>query len=108
MTGGSVGPGNDGFGGFTGETGTGMMGMGGMGMMSDRRLKQNIRKVGDHPAGFGLYLFDYRPEFAELCEGSDVFGAMADEVREVRPHAVSKHPSGYWMVDYAQLGITQH
>ncbi|TRD11811.1 tail fiber domain-containing protein [Erythrobacter insulae] len=102
LTGGSSGPGNDGFGGFSGLTGGGMdMGM------SDRRLKQNVRKIGDHPAGFGLYLFDYRPEFSEICSGQNVFGVMADEVRKVCPDAVSLHRSGYWMVDYARLDITQ-
>ncbi|MCK0127379.1 tail fiber domain-containing protein [Erythrobacter sp. F6033] len=101
LTGGSIGPGNDGSGGFTGMNGM-------MGMMSDRRLKENIRKIGDHPAGFGLYLFDYKPEFADLCEGQNVFGPMADEVQKVRPDAVSEHSSGYSMVDYARLGITRH
>nr|WP_298930676.1 tail fiber domain-containing protein [uncultured Erythrobacter sp.] len=104
LTGGSNNMGNDGFGGMTGG---GLGGFGMMGMMSDRRLKQNIRKIGEHPLGFGLYLFDYRPEFRDLCEGRDVFGAMADEVAAVCPGAVAQHPSGYAMVDCAQLGIAQ-
>src|SRR5436190_419005 len=29
---------------------------------SDRRVKRNIVRVGDHPLGIGLYLFDYDPE----------------------------------------------
>ena len=29
---------------------------------SDRCVKRNIVRIGDHPLGIGLYLFDYDPE----------------------------------------------
>jgi hypothetical protein len=32
---------------------------------------------------------------------------MADEVEKVMPEAVSVHPNGYKMVDYAMLGISR-
>jgi hypothetical protein len=32
---------------------------------------------------------------------------MADEVEQVMPEAVSVHPDGYKMVNYAMLGISR-
>ena len=72
---------------------------------SDRTLKQNILRIGTHPAGFGLYLFDYKPEYRETAGFGRQFGVMADEVEMVLPQAVVMHPDGYKMVDYALLGI---
>ena len=72
---------------------------------SDRALKENIVRIGTHPAGFGLYLFDYKPEFRESAGFGRQFGVMADEVETVLPQAVALHPDGYKRVDYAQLGI---
>jgi hypothetical protein len=64
-------------------------------MMSDRRLKSNIERVGTHPLGIGIYEYD--------IFGSRQIGVMADEVEEVRPEAVMQHPSGYKMVNYGAL-----
>lgn len=72
---------------------------------SDRTVKQNIVRIGEHPLGFGLYLFDYRPELTEQWGQERQFGVMADEVETVVPNAVSIHSNGYKMVDYAILGI---
>jgi hypothetical protein len=72
---------------------------------SDRTLKQNILRIGTHPDGFGLYLFDYKPEFRETAGFQRQFGVMADEVETVLPQAVVMHPDGYKTVDYALLGI---
>ena len=47
---------------------------------SDRALKQNIVHIGNHPAGFGLYLFDYKPELAPKAPAGRQFGVMADAV----------------------------
>jgi hypothetical protein len=96
LTGGSVGSMSDGSGTLTLA----------MGMISDPRAKENIVQVGTHPAGFGLYLFDYKAEF--LAEGGEgrKFGVMADEVRAIVPEAVLTDASGYMRVDYAKLGIT--
>lgn len=75
--------------------------------MSDPRAKENIARIGTHPAGFGIYLFDYQPEFrAEHGEGRQ-FGVMADEVEKIVPSAVCRDSTGYARVDYAQLGIAQ-
>ena len=73
--------------------------------VSDRRLKENIVRIDAHPLGFSLYLFDYKPEYREQCGYGRQFGVMADEVETVMPEAVSIHPDGYMMVNYALLGI---
>ena len=74
---------------------------------SDPALKENIVRVGEHSAGFGLYLFDFKPEFIELGAGRQ-FGVMADEVEQVVPDAVVIGKNGYRAVNYAMLGITRH
>ena len=93
---------------LTNATGT-VNGDAGPGMMaaaaSDPRLKRKIARVGTHPLGIGLFLFDYKPEFRERFGTGRQFGVMADEVELVMPQAVSVHPDGYRMVDYAMLGI---
>jgi hypothetical protein len=80
----------------------------GMGMNSDRRLKQDIVRVGEHPQGFGLYLFSYRPEVQERCGRGRRFGVMADEVEAICPTAVSTDAWGYQVVRYDLLGIQLH
>jgi hypothetical protein len=62
---------------------------------SDIRLKSNIEKVGNHPAGVGVYeydIFDRRER-----------GVIAQELLNVRPDLVALHPSGYLMVNYSGL-----
>ena len=75
---------------------------------SERRVKENIVRIGDHPLGFGLYLFDYRPEFRAQWGHGRQFGVMIDEVETVMPEAVFGQPDGYKLVDYSRLGIRQH
>jgi Chaperone of endosialidase len=80
-------------------------GIGNMSRTSDRRLKQDIVRVGEHPSGFGLYLFRYKPAYRDRCGHARPFGVMADEVERVMPEAVVMHPEGYGMVCYPMLGI---
>ena len=75
--------------------------------VSDPGLKENILKIGDHPLGIGLYLFDYVPEYKDRCGHGRQFGVMADEVAKVMPEAVGVHADGYQMVNYGMLGITR-
>ena len=63
-------------------------------MLSDRRLKSEIKRVGTHKLGIGIY--EYR------IHGQKQIGVMADEVEKVMPSAV-KEINGYKAVDYAQL-----
>ena len=67
----------------------------GMALFSDRRLKSNVKRVGTHALGIGLYEYDI---FGERQRG-----VMADEVEKALPSAVSTHASGFKMVDYSQL-----
>ena len=71
----------------------------------DRRLKDNVVRVGEHPLGIGLYLFDYKPQFqAEYGLGRQ-FGVMADEVELVMPQAVTVNAMGFKTVDLQALGV---
>jgi hypothetical protein len=77
----------------------GMMSLAGnLMMMSDRRLKTDIRKLSDDARGFGWYVWRYlwdRP-------GTRRFGVMAQEVRHIRG-AVVELPCGALAVDYGKL-----
>lgn len=80
--------------------------MGAMFMVaSDRAVKENVVRVGRHPLGIGLYLFDYLPELRARYGHGRQFGVMADEVAAVLPRAVSVDARGHAVVDYAMLGI---
>ncbi len=61
---------------------------------SDRRLKENIRRVGWLDNGLAVYAYN--------LIGSPVveLGVMADEVEAIHPEAVYVQPSGIKMVDY--------
>ena len=75
-----------------------MIGAGGALLSSDRRLKKNIKRIGTHVLGIGLYTWDY-------LWGQPFSGVMADEVEQVMPEAVVMHPSGFKMVNYSMLGL---
>src|SRR5260221_11320627 len=74
---------------------------------SDRAAKENIVRVGTHPLGIGLYLFDYKPEYRDMAGHGRKLGVMADEVDTVMPGAVSVHPDGHKMGDSAMLAPAQ-
>ncbi len=80
-------------------------------MLSTRRstssitAKENVVRIGEHPWGFGLYLFDYEPEYCDRCGHGRQFGVIAEEVEQVVPEAVSRSVDGLRAVDYARLGI---
>ncbi len=76
-------------------------------MTSDRAIKENIVRIGQHSPGIGLYLFDYKRQHREQYGHGRQFGVMADEVEAVIPAAVSVGPRGHKQVDYAMLGITR-
>lgn len=68
-------------------------------IMSDRRMKRDITRVGTRPDGLGTYAYRYRHE------GPDSplrFGVMADEVQRIYPDAV-KVIDGVQHVDYARI-----
>jgi hypothetical protein len=90
-------------GGFGSILGAGM-GIAGLGLQalplfgfSDERLKDVEGRVGYTDEGLPLYLYRYKGE------DQPRIGPMAQEVAQVKPEAVARHPSGYLAVDYAQL-----
>jgi hypothetical protein len=67
---------------------------------SDRRIKTDIEPMGQRN-GHNWYRFRYVWEDT----GTVHEGVMAQEIMETRPDAVSKHPMGFYVVDYAALGL---
>ena len=76
-----------------------------MSCLSDRSTKENIVRVGTHPMGFGLYLFDYKAPYQAANGSGRQFGAMADEVEAIVPAAVSLGSDSLKRVNYDMLGI---
>jgi len=64
-------------------------------MLSDRRLKSNIKRIGTHKLGIGIYEYDIM--------GRHEIGVMAQEVEKVMPEAIGRHHTGYMMVDYGRI-----
>ena len=64
-------------------------------LFSDRRLKSNINRIGTHKLGIGIYEYDIM--------GRHEIGVMAQEVEKVMPEAISRHHTGYMMVDYGRI-----
>lgn len=72
---------------------------------SDVALKTNVVRIGTHPAGFGLYVFNYKAEFQKFGVGRH-FGVLAQEVEHVVPDAVAMGADGFLRVNYGKLGIS--
>lgn len=79
------------------QAGAGMAGM----FLSDRRVKTDIRRIGRHPRGFGIYRYRF------IGESRPRVGVIAQEVARVMPEAVAK-VRGVFMVNYAALNIGEH
>jgi len=62
---------------------------------SDRRLKRNIKRVGTHALGVGIYEYD--------IAGYRQRGVIAQELEAVQPALVRRHASGYLTVNYGAL-----
>jgi hypothetical protein len=86
-----------------GTGGTGSDAGGNMTMMSDRRVKDDIVRIGQHRLGLGLYLFRYKTPHSERYGSHRRVGVMADEVAEKYPDAVVRDEDGYLRVDYGRL-----
>jgi muramidase (phage lysozyme) len=66
-----------------------------MPFFSDRRLKEDIKRVGTADNGLPIYKFKYKGDHSEQTH----VGFMADEVEKVHPEAVGL-AGGYKTVDY--------
>lgn len=82
-----------------GNTMSGLFSMGAaaLPLLSDRRAKENIRRIGRTDGGLLVYTYNYK--------GSAVrqMGVMAQDVEKVDPSAVVEHSSGFKMVDYSKV-----
>lgn len=73
------------------------------GLLSDRRAKKDISKVGKTDDGQKLYSYRYKGEGPEVPVR---IGLMADEVQKRHPGAVMTGPDGFKRVNYnAALGL---
>ena len=70
-------------------------------MFSDERLKENVKHVGTHDLGVGIYEFNYKKGY-DLPEGTHI-GVMAQELEKVKPEAVSIADNGYKLVNYGLI-----
>ena len=74
-------------------------------MMSDIRLKENIKAIGVMDNGLTLYSFEYVDEIKSHPLAGDGIhvGVMAQEVEQVFPYAVKTLDDGYKVGDYGLL-----
>jgi len=72
-------------------------------MMSDERLKENIKPIGKSKNGHNVYTWDWNDKAKELGVNDPTTGVIAQEVMKYMPEAVSKHANGYYMVNYGVL-----
>lgn len=72
-------------------------------MYSDRRLKTDIRKVGETPEAIGIYRYRHKGG------GPLRLGLIAQDVEKRNPEAVARDAAGYRMVDYRKaLRLGEH
>lgn len=76
---------------------------------SDRRVKENIRRLSGSLAGLPLYSFRFRKctVIPQKLWGEYRIGVMSDEVREMHPDAVHRLSDGFDRVDYELLYARQ-
>lgn len=68
----------------------------GMALMSDKRAKEDIERVGDNPAGGGMYRYRMKGT------GEEQIGLLAQEVEKRDPGAVVQGDDGYKRVNYTR------
>jgi hypothetical protein len=76
---------------------------------SDRRVKENIRRLKGTLAGLPLYSFRFKKchVVPQKLWGEYRVGVMSDEVRELHPDAVHRLADGFDRVDYELLNARQ-
>lgn len=74
----------------------GIMGLGSALIMSDRRTKEDIKKVGKTDDGQNVYSYKYKHG------GPTQIGLMAQEVKKKKPEAVTTLSGGIMAVDYGK------
>ena len=66
---------------------------------SDRKLKENIKKLGKSSSGIGIYKFNY------IGQTKKYIGTMADDVMKVVPEAVTTMANGFLGVNYNLIDV---
>lgn len=85
--------------GMTGSSSTSSPGQSFFGsLFSDRKLKENIKRIGTADNGLAIYKYSYKNDPSKVVH----IGMMADEVAHLYPHAVVNTPVGS-MVDYGRV-----
>lgn len=84
------------------QGGQNMLGMGAMMFGSDRRLKENIHKIGE-TNGLAVYKWDWLKEYEWLVKDQVPIGFIADEVEKLYPEAVTRNKDGFQFVNYAMI-----
>ena len=75
----------------------------GMSMLSDERLKENIKPIGKSENGHNLYTWDWNDKAKELGVNTPTIGVLAQEVKKYMPEAVIEDENGYYKVNYGVL-----
>ena len=75
----------------------------GMSMLSDERLKENIKPIGKSENGHNLYTWDWNDKAKELGVNDPTTGVIAQEVKKYMPEAVIEDENGYYKVNYGVL-----
>ena len=66
---------------------------------SDRKLKENIKKIGESISGLGIYTFNY------IGKAKRYIGTMSDDVKKLFPEAVVIMDNGYEGVRYDLIDV---
>ena len=71
-------------------------------MFSDIRLKEKIERTGASASGIPIYEFNY------IGSNDRYSGAMAQDLLEINPDAVTMDTSGYYKVNYNNIDVDMH
>ena len=66
---------------------------------SDRKLKENIKKIGESISGLNIYTFNY------IGKAKKYIGTMSDDVKKLFPEAVAVMDNGYEAVRYDLIDV---
>ena len=69
---------------------------------SDVRLKEKIERTGASASGIPIYEFNY------IGSNDRYSGAMAQDLLEINPNAVTMDTSGYYKVNYNNIDVDMH
>ncbi|MDB4511911.1 tail fiber domain-containing protein [Arenicella sp.] len=70
-------------------------------VVSDQRLKTNIKELKETTQGFRLYQFNYK----ESSDQQTYVGIMAQDIISDHPNEVSIDQAGHYRVNYTMLGL---